>query len=118
MFFSVFSKQSLSTVTPPLNNRNGDLLRFDADRLVAGIRFHLLEDGVAEQVDPESERVLAETLPPDLSASISRDRWELMRNLDRLQFLLHHAGVVVTITPEGTAMLRERRSWLSMLPML
>src|SRR4051794_36168306 len=64
-------------------------ISFGPDTIVAGIVFHLADEGVGNTVDPTSLASLRRRLKRSREvAIIKRSRWESMSNPQRLEWLL------------------------------
>jgi hypothetical protein len=85
------------------------LLFFTPDRLVAGITFHLLENGIAISLDRNSSGAVLQKLGQRLqNLSISKAHWSSMDNFQRLQWLLNQSGIIVNFNPYGASTLDVR----------
>src|SRR4051812_33537396 len=65
-------------------------ISLDARGVVAGITFHLIDEGLAERVCPESARRTLGRLEAQGTGpvEVSRSLWEEMSNAERLAWLL------------------------------
>jgi len=73
-----------------------DVIHFDADRLVAGITYHLIDSAIALEVDPASVKAISSCLHDSgAQAVVTRADWTQMDNGERFQWLLLHAGITI-----------------------
>ena len=73
-----------------------DAIQFDAERIIAGITYHLVDSGIALEVDPGSVKSICNRLRESgAGAGIARDVWAKMEDPERLQWLLFQAGVTI-----------------------
>ena len=80
--------------SPRSTARATALLSFDADRVVHGMVFHLLDDHHAERVSEDSIREAFRRLrEKSLLLSVAREVWEAMSNRERLEWLLARSGM-------------------------
>ena len=81
-------------------------LRLSPDRVLAGIVFHLLDEGLVASVDPRSvERTRARIGLSAYRFSIGRRAWGLMSNRQRLEWLLKQSATKVVGRRGGEAVL-------------
>ena len=89
---------------------NTNMLSFEPSSIVRAITFHLLDEGKARAVDPESTKAAVHKLSQRMSyLRISAAHWAAMDNGQRLQWLLTHGHVVVKSASSRPAMLFVRR---------
>jgi hypothetical protein len=81
-----------------------------ARQAVAAITFHLLDEGLAERVCPESARRTERRIEAGDATPIevSRSLWSEMRNDERLAWLLAMSGTDYHVGGDGVARLRGR----------
>jgi hypothetical protein len=73
-----------------------DVIRFDADRLISGITYHLIDSAIALEVDAPSVKAIASCLHDSgAEATVTRADWTQMDNGERFQWLLLHAGITI-----------------------
>ena len=81
-------------------------LRLTPDRVLAGIVFHLLDEGLVASVDPQSvERTRGRIRWAGYRFSIGRGAWASMSNRQRLEWLLEQSSTKVVGWRGGTAFL-------------
>jgi hypothetical protein len=83
---------------------------FAAPQVIAGITFHLLDEGIATSVCAESaarvvRRMTAAGAP---RVEISRSLWQEMSNPERLAWLLATSEASYHVAKDGTARLSAR----------
>jgi hypothetical protein len=85
-------------------------ISLDARGVVAGIAFHLVDEGLAERVCAESaRRTVARLGAPGASVvDVSRSLWEEMSNAERLAWLLAGSATEFQVGDDGIARLRAR----------
>lgn len=94
------------TVSTPASTH---LLWFDPARIVQGISFHLLDEGKARAINPESSQAAVDQLSQRFDRlTVSADRWAAMENPQRLQWLLDQSHIVVESASSGSATLWVR----------
>jgi hypothetical protein len=99
---SVGLTQRVASAAPPL--------RFDAERAVAGIAFHLIDEGVSRSVQQDSmRRTLNRLRQQSFLLSISAHTWAAMTNGQRLRRLLDETETEAALLPDDTAILIQRR---------
>ena len=82
------------------------LVRFDAERALRAITFHLLDERLALSVAPDSFGVMLSRLRRRcLSLAVARTRWAVMTNRQRLEWLLSESGCGFVVTAEQVAVL-------------
>src|SRR5436305_2785339 len=70
-------------------NADGAVLCFDPETVGRAIVFHMLDEGLAREVAPDSVRRMVKRLGRrGLSPSLLRSAWEAMTNHERLEWLL------------------------------
>lgn len=105
--------QTSRNSTPPITSAHAPgvlptAVQWTPQRILAGIRYHVIESGVARAIDPRSlaetaARVEAEwqPLPPPGA------HWALLDDADRLQWLLQVSHTDVDVDRDGVATLRQ-----------
>jgi hypothetical protein len=85
-------------------------ISLDARGVVAGIAFHLVDEGLAERVCPDSARrtVGRITAGGTGAVEVSRSLWEEMSNAERLAWLLAGSGTEFQVGSDGVARLKAR----------
>jgi len=90
--------------------RDAAPVQFDAERAVAGIAFHLIDEGVTRLVQQDSmQRTLIRLRQHSFLLSISARTWAVMSNGQRLRRLLDETGTEAALLPDDTAILVQRR---------
>jgi hypothetical protein len=85
------------------------LLTFDAHRIVAGIRFHVLDFGIGLWVDEQSWAAAESILRQRAAeAGIAQSQWSKMTDIQRLNWLLEQGHLVVSLGAGGVAILNCR----------
>jgi hypothetical protein len=85
------------------------LLRFEPDRIVWGIVYHMLDEGLAREVAPDSMRnALARLRRRGVRLSIRHGAWLAMNNHDRLEWLLAESRTVPLLREDGAVLLGSR----------
>src|SRR5689334_18060884 len=84
---------SVTSSVTEASSANRQAIVFDPDTIVAGILFHLADEGVGSAVDPASIQTLRRRLKRAARDGsnvtvIKRARWESMNNPHRLEWLL------------------------------
>ena len=109
MFLSLFSKYGFGSVSYLLHAGGPDVLHVSADRIVAGIVFHLLDEGLATCLEPGPLKSAIDRLRANrVRGSIQREVWLAMTNRDRLEWLLEQGSAAVRIRTTGVAVLEFR----------
>jgi hypothetical protein len=86
------------------------VLHFDPDTVARAIVFHMLDEGLAREVQAESvKRTVARLRRRGLCPAIRRSAWELMTNHDRLEWLLSETLTVPLMQPDGNVVAVETR---------
>lgn len=101
--------QKFDVPTPTLAPSTG-ILHFDADRVVAGIRFHVTDAGLAAGLTDDSARRATTRLTRDaIDLTIHRERWEAMDDRERLHWLLSESHTALSLAEgaEGLAVLQR-----------
>ena len=87
-----------------------NVLSFDPSGIVRAIAFHLLDEGKAHAISPESSEAAVQKLSQRINRlTISADQWAAMENVQRLNWLLNRSHIVVRSASSGAAMLSVRR---------
>ncbi len=85
------------------------VIRFAPENVVRGIVFHMLEEGLARDVEAASlERTLVRMRRRDLRPAIRHTAWLAMSNHDRLEWLLAESRTVPLIHPNDVVSLDGR----------
>lgn len=101
--------QKFDAPTPTLSPSTG-ILHFDANRIVAGIRFHVTDAGLATGLTDDSVRRATTRLTRDATdLTIHRERWEAMDDRERLHWLLSESHTALSLAEgaEGLAVLHR-----------
>jgi len=90
---------------------NPQAIAFDADTIVAGILFHLADEGIGSTVDPASLQSLRRRLKRANSnvTVVKRARWESMSNPQRLEWLLAVSESCYQVEDDATIAIGHRR---------
>jgi len=85
-------------------------ISFTAPGAIAAITFHLLDEGIAKGVDPESARRALDRLSRSSAvvAEISRSFWGEMSNPERLAWLLASTETTYDVRRDGLVVLGVR----------
>src|SRR5436190_12345361 len=84
MLKKVATRESLETAS-----QDSGVISFDCKMLVAGIAFHLVDEGFASSIDADSvARATDRIRRAELHPCITKSEWAAMNNQDRLQWLL------------------------------
>jgi len=105
-------KQNDSGKTRPAASlANPQAIVFDADMIVAGILFHLADEGIGSTVDPASLQSLRRRLKRANSnvTVVKRTRWESMSNPQRLEWLLAVSESCYQVEDDATIAIGHRR---------
>ena len=83
-------KKQLMTARPSESStENRGVISFDCHAVIAGIAFHLVDEGIALNLEPGSiTRTLDRLRRNEVAPSIGRSEWATMTNEQRLQWLL------------------------------
>jgi hypothetical protein len=85
-------------------------LTLNADTVIAGIRFHLLDRGHAQGVDDQTvHHALCRLKRTQFKADVTRSAWEAMSDPERLQWLLAVSDTAYTLRDDHVAVLKRRR---------
>jgi len=85
-------------------------LHFDAERAVAGIAYHLIDEGITRLVSQDSmQRTVNRLRRESFALTISAPTWAVMTNSARLRRLLEETGTEAALLPDDTATLVQRR---------
>jgi hypothetical protein len=85
-------------------------LNFDPDMVGRAIVFHMIDEGLAREVEAESvKKTVARLRRRGLLPSIRRGRWELMTNHERLEWLLSETLTVPLMRPDDDVVCLETR---------
>lgn len=88
-----------------------DQLRFDPISAVRGIAFHLVDERLGRAVAEETmQRTVERLTAKSFSPCIARDRWIMMTNAQRLEWLLAESQTLPLIGADDVVFLRSRRS--------
>ena len=84
------------------------LLHFDPARAVSGITFHLVDEGLARGVTPDSaRRAVARLRRRAVRPSIGRGEWAAMTHRGRLHWLLTQTRTGLRLRSEDAARVDE-----------
>src|SRR4051794_38315257 len=103
------TRESMSSSTTS-GSTGGGVLCFDCKTLIAGIMFHLVDEGIALSIDTASgQRTMERLREAQVQPCVARSVWASMSNEDRLQWLLMESktcavlsGGVATLGPLRT----------------
>jgi len=85
-------------------------LYFDPHRAVAGIAFHLIDEGITRIVAEESvQRTVNRLRHESFVLAIPARTWAAMSNADRLRRLLDETATEAALLPDDTVILTHRR---------
>lgn len=96
------------------------VLHFPPTHMLAGVVYHLIDEGLARRVDERSvDRILNRLVKEGASCSISRGEWMHLSNRQRLDWLMERAGACASVELGGIAVLQSRKGggFLGMLGM-
>ena len=97
-----------TTETPATATRLPATLHFTPERVVAGICFHLRDEGMVQDVTADSIRRAEQRMTRErLDLSIAREYWECMDHRERLNWLLTESHTVTSLAPGGIATLHR-----------
>jgi hypothetical protein len=86
------------------------VLHFEPETVGRAIVFHMLDEGLALEVEEESvKRTVARLRRRGLRPAIRRSAWELMTNHERLEWLLSETLTVPLMRPEDDVVSLETR---------
>jgi hypothetical protein len=86
------------------------VLNFDPERAGRAIVFHMIDEGLAREVEAESvKRTVARLRRRGLRPAIRRSAWELMTNHERLEWLLSETLTVPLMRPDDDVVSLETR---------
>ncbi len=81
---------------------------FTPQKVVAGICFHLCDEGLATEVAVDSMRRSELRMTRErLELSILREHWESMEHRERLNWLMTQSHTVMSLAPGGIATLQR-----------
>ena len=84
-------------------------LRFTPERIVAGITFHLIDEGIGTSVALEStRRTLSRLRQESFTLTISSRIWASLSNAQRLKRLLEESRTEPSLLGGGTIVLAHR----------
>lgn len=87
----------------------GGIISFDADRVVRGLVFHLMDDHYADRVAEGSTNSTRERmLKGGLHLAVARELWEAMSNRERFEWLLAHSRTQVVYSGRCAILTAER----------
>jgi hypothetical protein len=108
--FSFLRRPSVATDEVKATEPGTKVLCFDPATIVRAITFHLLDEGKAHCVNPQSsEAAIQKLCQRSILLAIPADRWATMENVQRLQWLLAQSRIVVKPASSGSAKLAVRR---------
>src|SRR5881394_3414940 len=85
------------------SNANASPLQFSPERAVAGIAFHLIDEGISRLVSEDSvQRTLNRLRHESFSLTISARTWAVMTNSARLRRLLEETSTEAALLPDDT----------------
>ena len=86
------------------------VLHFEPDAAARAIVFHMLDEGLARQVESESvKRTVTRLRRRGLRPAIRRSAWELMTNHERLEWLLSETLTVPLMHSDNDVVVLETR---------
>jgi hypothetical protein len=88
----------------------GAVYSFEADAVARAIVFHMLDEGLAREVNAESvKRMVVRLRRRGLRPAIRRSAWQLMTNHERLEWLLSESLTVPLMRPDEDVVTLESR---------
>jgi hypothetical protein len=94
----------------PAGGATERVLNFDPDTVGRAIVFHMIDEGLAREVEAESvKKTVARLRRRGLLPSIRRGRWELMTNHERLEWLLSETLTVPLMRTDDDVVCLETR---------
>ena len=85
------------------------VLQFEPDRIVRAIVFHMLDEGLAREIAPDSARnAVARLRRRAVRPSIRRSAWVAMNNHERLEWLLAESRTVPLLRDDDVVLLGSR----------
>ena len=94
----------------PRKQPDRQMIFFDADTIVAGIVFHLADEGIGSAVDTTSLLALRRRLKRGPAATpMKRARWAAMPNPQRLEWLLAVSESCFQVGDDATVVIAHRR---------
>ena len=83
-------------------------LHFTPELVLAGICFHLKDEGLVQEITAESIRRATVRMQKErLDLCIAREYWECMDHRERLNWLLSESHTVMSLAPGGVATLHR-----------
>lgn len=91
------------------NPESDAVLQFEPDRIVRAIVYHMLDEGLAREIAPDSARnAVARLRRRGVRPSIRRSAWLAMSNHDRLEWLLAESRTVPLLRDDDVVLLGSR----------
>jgi hypothetical protein len=90
------------------SGRTAGTIRLSPRQVLAGICFHLRDEGLVTSITTDSVRRTELRLARErLELSVSRERWECMDHKERLNWLMAESHTVMSLAPGGVATLHR-----------
>jgi len=97
--------------TPVDNSVDRSMLRFDPEQVLAGIVFHVIDEGLARGVNTESvAHAIARLHGRAARPAIRRSAWLAMTHHDRLEWLLAESRMIPLVGEDDLVILSPRES--------
>ena len=88
--------------------RMSGTIRLSPRQVLAGICFHLRDEGLVTSIATESVRRTELRLARErLELSVLREQWECMEHRERLNWLMAESHTVMSLAPGGIATLQR-----------
>jgi hypothetical protein len=97
------------TATRTIADASEETLTLSPREILAGITFHLADEGIADSVDNDShQRVLRRLEKARARVEIPHRLWSAFSHRQRLDRLLSRSGTTYRVRPDRTAVLDNR----------
>jgi hypothetical protein len=85
------------------------VLRFEPEKVVCGIAFHVVDEGLGREVEPESaKRAVARLRRASCRPAIRRSSWLAMTHEDRLDWLLAASRIIPLVRDDDVVLLSAK----------
>ena len=108
--FNISDGGASSETVSPKDNGAREMFRFNPRQITEAIAFHLLDEGTANRVNPDSLGRNITRLTRELgNLAVPKDDWAGMTNPQRLRWLLEESHTSFQVCTNGTALLSRTK---------